>query len=111
MLSKFTNILLAGVVLVFALATPSRAQTAPAMQDPSPSVSTTLTPPSVLIGESSTVAVNFNNVPDGGFASAEFICTYNPAMVEISAITPTDLFGHDPITAVNGPQNGSFVFA
>jgi len=111
MLSKFTNILLVGAVLVFALATPSRAQTAPAMQDPSPFVSTTLTPPSVLIGESSTVAVNLNNVPVGGFASAEFTCTYNPAMMEISAITPADLFGPDPIAVVNGPQNGSFVFA
>lgn len=111
MLSKFTNVLLAGAVLVFALATPSGAQTAPAEQDQSPFVSTTLTPPSVLIGETSTVAVNFNNVPTGGFASAEFSCTYNPAMVEISAITPTDLFGADPITVINGPQNGSFVFA
>jgi hypothetical protein len=111
MLSKFTNILLIGAVLVFALATPSSAQTAPAEQDPSPFVSTTLTPPSVLIGETSTVAVNLNNVPSGGFASAEFICSYNPTVVEVSAITPADLFGPDPIAVVNGPQNGSFVFA
>lgn len=110
MLSKHTNILV-GVVLFFALATPSRAQTAPVEQGDSPFLTTSLTPPSVLIGESSTVAVNLNNVPVGGFASAEFACTYNPAMVEISAITPTELFGADPIAVVNGPQNGSFVFA
>ena len=111
MLSKVINILLIGAVLVFALANPSTAQTAPALQGQSPSVSTTLTPPGVLIGETTTVAVNFNNVPDSGFASAEFTCTYNPAMVEVSAITPASLFGNDPITVVNGPQNGSFVFA
>jgi len=111
MLSKFTNILLAGAVLVFALATPTRAQTAPAEQDPSPFVTISITPPSILIGETSTVAVDLNNVPIGGFASAEFTCTYNPAVVEISAITPADLFGSDPIAVVNGPQNGSFIFA
>ena len=111
MLSKFTNILLIMAVLGFALATPSSAQTAPAEQDPAPFVSTSLTPPSVLIGEISTVAVNLNNVPTGGFASAEFTCSYNPAVVEVSAITPADLFGPDPIAVVNGPQNGSFIFA
>jgi hypothetical protein len=111
MLSKFTNILLAGAVLVFAFATPSRAETAPAEQDQSPFVTIILTPSSVLIGESSNAAVNLNNVPAGGFASAEFTCTYNPAVVEISAITPGELFGADPIAVVNGPQNGSFVFA
>ena len=111
MLSKFNNILLAGAVLVFAFATPSRAETAPAEQDQSPFVTIILTPPSVLVGESSNAAVNLNNVPAGGFASAEFTCTYNPAVVEISAITPGELFGADPIAVVNGPQNGSFVFA
>ena len=111
MLSKFTNILLVGAVLAFALATPSTAQTAPAAQDQSPFVSITLAPSSVLIGETSTASVNLNNVPTEGFASAEFTCTYNPDMVEISAIAPTELFGADPIAVVNGPQNGSFIFA
>ena len=110
MLSKYTNILV-GVVLIFALTIPSSAQAAPAEQDGSPFVTTVLTPTSVLIGESSNAAVNLNNVPAEGFASAEFTCTYNPAVVEISAITPTELFGADPIAVVNGPQNGSFVFA
>ncbi len=43
MLSKYTNILV-GVVLFFALATPSGAQTAPAEQGDSPFVTTSLTP-------------------------------------------------------------------
>jgi len=111
MLSKFTNILLIGAVLAFALATPSPAQTAPAGQAGSSFVSASLTPPSVLIGETSNVTVNLNNIPAGGFASAEFTCTYDPALVEVSAVTPTDLFGPDPIAVVSGPQNGSFVFA
>lgn len=77
----------------------------------SASVTTILTPPSVLVGGSSTAAVSLNNVPAGGFASVEFTCTYNPAIVEVSAITTTNLFGTDPVTVVNGPQNGSFIVA
>jgi hypothetical protein len=110
MSSKYTKILFTAVFL-FALAVPSRAQTAPSEIDPSPYVTMSFTPPSVLIGESSTVAVNLNNVPAEGIASAEFTCTYDPAMVEISAITPSSLFGADPIIAVNGPQNGKLIFA
>jgi hypothetical protein len=77
----------------------------------SASVTTGLTPPSILVGGSSTATVSLNNVPAGGFASAEFTCTYNPAIVEVSNITTTNLFGADPVTAVNGPQNGSFIVA
>jgi hypothetical protein len=69
------------------------------------------TPPSVIVGGLSTVAVNLNNIPTGGFASAEFTCTFNPALVEVSNITVTSLFGSGPVTAVNGPQNGSFIVA
>jgi hypothetical protein len=64
-----------------------------------------------MVGGSSTVAVNLKNIPAEGIASAEFTCVYNPAMLEVSAITPTGLFGADPILVVNGPQNGSFIFA
>lgn len=74
-------------------------------------VTTSLTPPSVIVGGSSTAAVNLNNVPVGGLASVEFTCTYNPTIVEVSNITTTSLFGADPVTAVNGPQNGSFIVA
>lgn len=86
----------------------------PTNTPPSPtsaSVTTSLTPPSVLVGGSSTVAVSLNNIPAGGFASAEFTCTYNPTLVEVSIITETNLFGADPVTVVAGPQNGSFIFA
>jgi hypothetical protein len=107
---KYTKILFV-VVFLFALASPSRAQTAPSEDHTSSFVTTSLTPPSVMVGESSTVTVNLNNIPAEGIASAEFTCTYNPAMVEVSTISPTNLFGGDPILVVNGPQNGGFIFA
>jgi hypothetical protein len=107
---KYTKIPVV-VVFLLALAIPSRAQTAPSEAGISASVTTVLTPPSVLVGGSSTAAVSLNNVPAGGFASAEFTCTYNPTIVEVSAIAATNLFGTDPVTVVNGPQNGSFIFA
>ena len=63
------------------------------------------------MGEIATVNVNLNNIPVGGYTSAEFTCTYNPALVEVSNIAVTNLFGADPVAAINGPQNGSFIVA
>lgn len=88
------------------------APTATAIVPPSSTSATiSLAPPSVLVGASSTGTVSLNLIPAGGFASAEFACTYNSAVVEISNITTTSLFGADPVTAVNGPLNGSFIVA
>lgn len=58
-----------------------------------------------------TVNVNLNNIPIGGYTSAEFTCTYNPALMEVSNIAVTNLFGADPVAAINGPQNGAFIIA
>jgi len=90
--------------------TPGPAAT-PTTSTSSASVTVSLSQASIAIGASSTVTVILNNVPAGGYASAEFTCTYNAALVEVSAITETSIFGADPAVAVNGPQNGSFIFA
>jgi len=58
-----------------------------------------------------TVNVNLNNVPAEGYTSAEFTCTYDPARLEVSNIVTASLFGADPVTAISGPQNGSFIVA
>lgn len=63
------------------------------------------------MGQIATVNVNLNNIPVDGYTSAEFTCTYNPALVEVSNIVVTNLFGADPVAAINGPQNGSFILA
>ncbi|WKZ35514.1 MAG: peptidoglycan DD-metalloendopeptidase family protein [Anaerolineales bacterium] len=63
------------------------------------------------IGESSSVTVGLFNVPAEGYTSAEFICTYDPAVVEVSNILVTSLFGTDPVSALNGPQFGQFILA
>ena len=75
------------------------------------SVSTSVTPGSVNAGESAVVTVSLNNIPAGGYASTEFTCTYNAALVQISNVAATNLFGPDPAVAVNDPQNGSFIVA
>jgi hypothetical protein len=64
-----------------------------------------------MVGESSAAEVSLNNVPAGGYASVEFACTYDPALVEVSNIATTNLFGTDSATVTNGPQNGSFIVA
>ena len=74
-------------------------------------VSTTVTPASVSVGQTATATVRLHNVPAEGYASAEFTCTYNAALAAMSNIVIADLFGDDSASAVNDPQNGSFIVA
>ena len=76
-----------------------------------PHVSTTVDKPNINVGETALVTVNLNNIPSEGYTSAELTCTYDPAVLEVSNITTTELFGPDPAVAINGPQNGSFIVA
>ncbi|MBI2332830.1 MAG: carboxypeptidase regulatory-like domain-containing protein [Chloroflexi bacterium] len=76
-----------------------------------PTASIVLNPAVISVGGTATGTMMLSNVPTGGYSSAEFTCTYNPALIQISNITDAGLFGSDPATAINGPANGSFVFA
>jgi hypothetical protein len=57
------------------------------------SVSTSVNPGSINAGESAVVTVSLNNVPAEGYSSAEFTCTYNSTLVQVSNIAVTNLFG------------------
>lgn len=70
-----------------------------------------LNPASVIVGGTSIGTVMLTNIPAGGYASAEFTCSFNPALTQVSNIADAGLFGSDPAVAINGPANGSFVFA
>lgn len=75
-------------------------------------VTVTLDPPTIEVGSTSTATVSLTNIPEGGYTSAEFTCTYDPALIEVSnIIADADLFGTDPAVAMNGPANGSFIVA
>lgn len=76
-----------------------------------PYVSTSVAPTSINVGGTATVTVKLGNVPAEGYTSAEFTCTYNANVAEVSNIAVTNLFGPDPAVAINGPQNGSFIVA
>jgi hypothetical protein len=76
-----------------------------------PYVSTVVNPASVGVGESTVATVSLNNVPTEGYTSAEFTCTYNNSLAEVSNITAASLFGTDAVVAINGPQNGTFIVA
>src|SRR5688572_4161658 len=78
---------------------------------PSASSTTSVNPASVNAGESAVVTVSLNNVPAEGYTSAEFTCTYDVNLVEVSNIAVTSLFGADAAAAINDPQNGSFIVA
>src|SRR5215216_2078126 len=76
-----------------------------------PSVTTSVSPSSINAGESATVTVSLNNVPAEGYTSAEFTCTYDANLVQVSNIAVTNLFGADAVVAISDPQNGSFIVA
>jgi len=76
-----------------------------------PTSSSIAEPASLLVGESSLISVGLENIPEGGYTSAEFTCAYDTTMVEVSNIAVTDLFGADSATAINGPADGGFIVA
>ena len=76
-----------------------------------PSVSTTVDPTRITQGESATVRTSLNELPAEGYSSVEFTCTYPADILSVSNISATDLFGTNPVTALSGPANGSFIFA
>ncbi|MBK7448104.1 MAG: carboxypeptidase regulatory-like domain-containing protein [Anaerolineales bacterium] len=76
-----------------------------------PTASVVLNPAVVSVGGTSTGTLMLSNIPAQGYASAEFTCTYDPTLVQISNLADSGLFGSDPAIAANGPANGSFVFA
>jgi len=76
-----------------------------------PTSSSTAEPASLLVGESSLISVGLENIPEGGYTSAEFTCSYDATMVEVSNVAVTDIFGADPATAINGPADGGFIVA
>ena len=76
-----------------------------------PYVLTDANPQSMIVGETGLVSVSLNNVPVAGYSSTEFTCTYDQSLIEVSNITVAGLFGPNPVSALNGPQNGSFILA
>ena len=70
-----------------------------------------LDPAEIGVGESTIVTVMLLNIPEGGYASAEFTCSYDPAFIEVSNIVESGLFGTDPAVVLSGPAGGSFIFA
>lgn len=68
-------------------------------------------PAVIFIDETSEGSVMLNNLPTTGYASAEFTCSYDPALISVTNITQAGLFGDDPVVILNGPENGSFLFA
>src|SRR6266498_4021899 len=76
-----------------------------------PSASVVAAPTSINAGETSLVTVSLNNVPAEGYTSAEFTCTYNSSLIDVSNLAVTSLFGADAAVAINGPQNGKFIVA
>jgi len=76
-----------------------------------PNVFTSIAPANIQVGDTSQVSISLNNVPAQGYTSTEFICTYDPALAEVSNISIGNLFGSDAVSSISGPQNGSFILA
>jgi hypothetical protein len=65
----------------------------------------------IIVGGSTQVNVGLYNIPAEGYVSAEFTCTYDPALISVGNIMVTNLFGANPVVAINGPSNGMFILA
>ena len=76
-----------------------------------PYVLTDVNPQGIIVGETGLVTVSLINTPVEGYQSVEFTCTYSPSLIDVSNITVAGLFGPSPVSAINGPQNGSFILA
>lgn len=76
-----------------------------------PYVLTDVTQSNLFVGQTSPATVSLLNVPVEGYVSAEFTCTYDANLLSVSNITLAGLFGPNPVVAINGPQNGSFILA
>lgn len=73
--------------------------------------SVSVEPPTITVDGTALVTVSLTDVPAGGLTSAEFTCTYDASVIEVSAITDAGLFGTDAAVALNGPTGGMFIFA
>lgn len=94
--------------------TPTPAGQSTSTPTPTPAgsfVTTRVDPTSLAIGETALTTVSLDNVPPEGYTSTEFTCTFNPALVDTSNITVTELFGTDAVAAINMPQDGTFIIA
>ncbi len=76
-----------------------------------PNVSIVIAPASIAVGGSSDGTVNLNNPPASGYTSAEFTCTYDQSLIQISNFLAGGVFGANPVMVVNGPAGGSFIVA
>ena len=65
----------------------------------------------LALGQTSLVNVSLNNVPLDGYSAVEFICAFDPTILEVNSIQAAELFGAEPASALNGPENGQFIFA
>lgn len=70
-----------------------------------------ITPLRIAPNETALVMLGLNNVPEQGYSGVEFSCSFAEGALEISEMSVTNLFGDDPVLALNGPQNGSFIVA
>jgi hypothetical protein len=68
-------------------------------------------PASIQVGTTINQSITLQNLPSEGLTSAEFTCSYDASLVEISALTNADIFGTDALAAINGPADGKFIYA
>lgn len=92
-----------------ATSTPSPQPTAPPPAEPYGYAE--ITPTRIAPNESALVTLGLANVPAQGYSGVEFSCAFAEGAIEISAMSVTNLFGEDPVLALNGPQNGAFIVA
>jgi hypothetical protein len=89
----------------------STSTVAPTATSTLPNVSININPASINVNGSADGIVSLNNPPASGYTSAEFTCTYDQTLIQISNFLAGSVFGANPVMVVNGPAGGSFIVA
>lgn len=76
-----------------------------------PNTTAIASPATVPVGAMTAVMVDLHQLPAGGYSSAEFTCTYDPAALQLIDILPGNSFGIDPVVAIQDSEDGQFIFA
>ncbi len=71
----------------------------------------TIAPSHINMGERTRVEAYLGNIFVEGYTSVEVTCPYDIALLSVSNLIASDLFGTDPASAIYGPENGSFIFS
>jgi hypothetical protein len=76
-----------------------------------PTTTIAVSPSTINIDGMALVTVSLENIPVEGYTSVELTCSLDPELLETTNVVVGNLFGIDPVVAINGPHDGHMIVA